>query len=341
MDLFREIDVISSSLSDHELISAVLSNDLQAKSSRKTTNLRNTTPSSRSLNFQNGTPSFSSLNFQKADFDKISIDLEKLNWERLKDDNPDSDFPTLFYNTVLTICYKYTPIIQHSYKKRRSKYYKICFAINRKRRKIKGRLKALEASHPSSSRSISSLKEKLIALEKEAQQKIVHFKHLEEQKALKAIQENPKYFYSYAKQRKVPKTKVGPLRNPEFTGDNCYFDDPKSMADILQKQFISVFSNPENSEVAEPILQSYCTDGLSDIIFTVNDLIKAIDEIKAHSSSGNVGFLPFFLRGAKIILPIPFLYSGENHWTKALFTPCFCTNSSHLYTKARAVNVRL
>ena len=157
MDLFREIDVISSSLSDHELISAVLSNDLQAKSSRKTTNLRNTTPSSSSLNFQNGTPSFSSLNFQKADFDKISIDLEKLNWERLKDDNPDSDFPTLFYNTVLTICYKYTPIIQHSYKKRRSKYYKICFAINRKRRKIKGRLKALvkhliprhqEAFHP-------------------------------------------------------------------------------------------------------------------------------------------------------------------------------------------------
>lgn len=161
-DVFREINIIPTHLSDHELISAMLSNEFKMNGSAKSTS---------NMESISNTQSFSSLNFYKADFKKINDDLEKIDWDNLKASCLQNEFPVYFYNTVLSMCCKHAPLKRISYQKRRSKYHKVCFSINRKRRKIKGRLLALEASPSSSSRNIKALSEKLISLEKEASTK--------------------------------------------------------------------------------------------------------------------------------------------------------------------------
>ena len=83
-------------------------------------------------------------------------------------------------------------------------------------------------------------------LEKEAHEKIILLKKKEEKEVIAALKDNPKYFYSYAKKKSSTKCRIGPLHE---TGGNSetFTDDPKCMADILQNQFISVFSDPNKT----------------------------------------------------------------------------------------------
>ena len=60
----------------------------------------------------------------------------------------------------------------------------------------------------------------------------------EEEKAVSSIAKNPKYFYSYAKKSNIIKSCVGHLLDK----DNNYEFVTGKMADLLQKQYTSVFS---------------------------------------------------------------------------------------------------
>ena len=333
--LLLEAEVLPTLLSDHEIVSVILSNDLKIPTSQKT--------SKPETKLQHGTSSFGSLNFQKADFDKISDELGNVKWEKLKADHPDGDFPVVFYETVLSICCKYTPLKKISLSKR-SKYHKVCYAINRKRRKVKRRIKAIQQLNPKS-KSIDSLKSKLISLEVEAQEKIMTFKQNEEKRALEAMCNNSAYFYSYAKHKKVSKTRIGPLRNPEETTNNVFTDDSKNMADILQNQFVSVFSDPSNPDKKQPDTGLCYTNTLDDIIFNTSDLLKAIDEIKTHSSSGDDGFPAILLKKCKesLVYPLFMLWreSIDNGYIHPMFlhqliTPLYKGKGS----RCQAVNYR-
>jgi hypothetical protein len=72
----------------------------------------------------------------------------------------------------------------------------------------------------------------------------------EEEKAVKGIEENPRYFYSYAKKSAKSKSRVGPL----FDTQGKLQKDPKTMANLLQDQYAEVFSNPENDFQKDPLV---------------------------------------------------------------------------------------
>ena len=61
-----------------------------------------------------------------------------------------------------------------------------------------------------------------------------------EQQAVDKVKDNPKYFYSYAKQFSKNKQNISML----FDENNNIRTDPKDIANLLQKQFTSVFSDP-------------------------------------------------------------------------------------------------
>ena len=67
--------------------------------------------------------------------------------------------------------------------------------------------------------------------------------------------ENPKKFYSFVKSKKQDNVNVSPLKS-----GNCYIIDDTKRADILNKQYCSVFSKPTkdtppiNSPPAESII---------------------------------------------------------------------------------------
>ena len=69
--------------------------------------------------------------------------------------------------------------------------------------------------------------------------------HREEQAAAK-VKSNPKYFYSYAKKFSKKKSNISML----FDENNNIRSHPKEMADLLQDQFLYVFSDPSKTEEA-------------------------------------------------------------------------------------------
>ena len=122
--------------------------------------------------------------------------------------------------------------------------------------------------------------------------------------------------------KKVSNTRIGPLRDPEVS-DNIFFDDPKCMADILQKQFISVFSNPDSPNIVEAEIEAQHSNTLDDIILSQNDFSKSIDEIKADSSAADDGFPAILLKKCKANLTYPLLILWEESFNKGFIHPMF------------------
>ena len=305
VDAIREVDAQQTTLSDHLLVTAILSTDLQApKLRKKTQNLQNPSVNQNSL---------CSLNFHKADFDKINEELQNIDWLNLEASCTNEEFPEMFYDTVLQICTKYAPPKSKPKTRKQSKHFKTCYSINRKRRKIMSKLKALISTQPNSDR-IQLYRSQLLNLEKEAQEKISRSQEEEEAKTINALKETPQLFYSYAKKKRVSKSRIGPLRKEE-NGASVFTDDPKDMADLLQKQFISVFSDPLSEKVCiPPNVQSDVT--LNEITFDEEEMTKAIDEVKEDSSSGKCGFPPILLKNCKGTLAHPLVLL----WKKSMST---------------------
>ena len=101
----------------------------------------------------------------------------------------------------------------------------------------------------------------------------------------KCIKSNPRYFYSYAKRFSKTKSTVSPLRN----ADGDLTNDPQQKADLLQDQYVKVFSDPAQADVDEclkhvkPDLGD--TTELSDITINEENIIKAIQELDPYSST--------------------------------------------------------
>ena len=88
----------------------------------------------------------------------------------------------------------------------------------------------------------------------------------------------PKYFYSYAKKFAKTKHSITQL----ITDENVVLTDRKDIADALQEQYCSSFSDPHNPDKKVPTSR-IPSKSFSDITFSVDDTIKAIDEISANS----------------------------------------------------------
>ena len=121
-----------------------------------------------------------------------------------------------------------------------------------------------------------------------------------EKQAISNIEKNSKYFFSYIKKFSKVKSNVGPLKNEndELTAD------PMEMAELLSKQYSSVFSIPTDVPQETPVSNDH-TPCIDNIIFNENDIINAIDELRPNSSSGPDGFSAALLKHCKESLSKP------------------------------------
>ena len=97
---------------------------------------------------------------------------------------------------------------------------------------MKPQIKALCDKNPLS-RKLAKLRTELYDLDIEIKESINNQQKAREAIALKNIMENPRYFYSYAKQFAKQKSTVGPLLAENGDLEN----NPKDMANILQNQY--------------------------------------------------------------------------------------------------------
>ena len=88
-------------------------------------------------------------------------------------------------------------------------------------------------------------------------------------------------------------------------------------------QFLSVFSDPDNPDIEEPHLNIQTDCCINDISFTIEDLIKAIDEIKVNSASGDDGFPAILLKTCKQELAYPLLLLWRDSMDNGYIHPMF------------------
>ena len=123
----------------------------------------------------------------------------------------------------------------------------------------------------------------------------------EERRAVQNIKLNPRFFFSYAKRHAKCKSNIGPLLDL----NKKLQQDPKIMANILQGQYTSVFSDPDSSEKQSPTLQNSTNTTMESFTFTKDDIEKAIGEIDTYSSCAEGDIPAIVLKNCKCELSYP------------------------------------
>ena len=233
--------------------------------------------------------SFRSLDFHKADFDAIEEKIDAINWDELRSSTSFEQFPVAFTETLLEICKECVPP-----KKVPTGRPKQLHALRRKRKRLEGRISALEANNGNPSH-ITNVKNKLALVQYDIKDAINKDLERKECKAVEKIKSNPKYFYSYAKSLSKTKSSISMLLSK--TGD--VVTDTKQMTDILHEQFQSVFSDPESPNVKPPDFPVHPVEKpLSETEFLIddNDVLGAIKEISNDSAPGPDGLPAILLK---------------------------------------------
>ena len=102
---------------------------------------------------------------------------------------------------------------------------------------------------------------------------------------LKLSEPTRKFFFKCAASKAKLKVEIGP-----FIMGNCVVSDPVEKAEILQTQFVSVFSTPLADIAArEALLEQPGPRCLEDLSFTAEDIRKSILKLSSGSTGGPDG----------------------------------------------------
>ena len=261
-NLIKHIEVEDTKLSDHRLIRVKSNFGLKPPNTTK--------PHIEPHTYRN-------LNFYKAQFDEINFHIGNVNWDELNELCTPDEFPELVRLTILQICELNTPVKCFRSKKL-SRYKRERRSLSRKKRKLTLRLENKKLNESVK----TNTKRKLVEIHEQIKQSINYEYLKNEKEAVSKIQTDPKYFYNYSSQKMKCKSGIGPLLHEGL----LHYDD-KSMADILQNQFCSVFSDPENPNKELYDIKAEYDKPLTEIKIGLEDINKALKKIKPHSSSTN------------------------------------------------------
>ena len=186
---------------------------------------------------------------------------------------------------LIDVCHKYIPT-KSSTRKAATQIPRDRRILMRKRRKLH-----IQMESAATQSKQSKIREKLVRVELLLLKSHANARERKEQLAIKAIKTNPRYFYTYAKQFSITRSKIGPLlnENNEFTSSSS------EMAEILSKQYSSVFSSPSTDSPVFNQQEDQEIPTLTDITFSEQDIVDAIDELSNTSSSGPDGLAAIFL----------------------------------------------
>ena len=285
-NLFLETQVIESSITDHCIIESHLNRESE------TINLEK----------RDEQDTFHSRNFNSSliDWDTINKQISAINWAELMIDLSCEDQLNLLEKKLDPIIKENIPLRQKRHKNRLDRTIR---ALYRKRRR---HLKHIQncTTDWKKNKLIDSLKRIEETLKDSYEQK----DRLEEERVAQSIYENPKFFYTFAKRKMKCKGTVGPLKD----SSGIYTKDPQEMSELLNKQFTSVFTKPKESyKLHNP--ESFFrqnenlenAEAMTDIEFTIDDVIKAVEQLKENSASGPDGWSATFMKKCKIALAVP------------------------------------
>ena len=235
--------------------------------------------------------------------------LDEVEWEELWEEcSGDLDsFLEVIRLIVLQIALIYSPKKESQSERtsRRKRGNRLVYVMKRKKRKLNARIRALEAQPILNLHAINKLKEEVSLLCYSIQEGIVERLDRREQRAVETIKKNPKFFFSYAKRLQKTRSTIPVLRDD--TGR--LVTDPKTKAELLQKQYQTVFSDPEHADVARCLESKGLPQGLgttfSDFSFTEEDIIEALAELDPYSAAPDGDIPARILTACKEQLALP------------------------------------
>ena len=147
-----------------------------------------------------------------------------------------------------------------------------------KRRKLKDKLAISwrEQTIQETKASLEDIERKLILSHETERKK-------EEAKAVSKISEDAAFFFRFAKKKAKLKPEIGPF---ELNGEITH--DPRQKAEILKNHFESVFVPPGEGETSVTINMNTQENEicLDDIVFTEDEIVKRINEIRSTAAAG-------------------------------------------------------
>ena len=241
---------------------------------------------------------FNALNFfsEEIDWTKLKDDLNQIDWnEKLNTDDPQEILENI-NQICLDVCRERIPVRTTKDTKKKSKVERYRRSLTKRRRKIIKQL--LKCTSQSKKTKIT---QELLKIEKDLQKSFKDSKCYVENKAINSIKKNSKYFFAYARKKAKVKTKIGPLLNAngELTQRS------KEMAEILSRQYVTVFSVPKPENIMQNDSDEVNVDIIPDLQVTEDDLIKASNELSKNAAPGPDGFPAVFLKQCKEELSIP------------------------------------
>ena len=270
-----EVDVRPTILSDHSVVSGLLGYNMLKNHSL---------PSSPNFDPQ----SFRSINYHNADFQAMNTAFNVVDWQDLwvVCDMDPTTYLELMKLTILQVALIYSPVKEepstiHSGQKRN----RFVAKMKRKQRKLKARKQAIQAKSPYSL-TIPKLSEEIniLALH-EIQAEILQSLNKREIKAVSTIKQNPKYFFSYAKRFQKTKSTIPVLRD----ASGNLVSDSQQKAEILQNQYMRVFSDPTKADIQKCLQSEGLPQGLGrsflEFDFSQEDISEALKELDPYSAS--------------------------------------------------------
>ena len=118
-------------------------------------------------------------------------------------------------------------------------------------------------------------------VESDLKQLIKEELQIKEINAIIQMKKNPKYFYTYVKKFNKTESRIGPLLDDQGNLNS----DPETKANLLQDQYIKVFSKPENAS-RDQEYKDKTKKEIRDINITVEDIKLAIKNIPTYAAPG-------------------------------------------------------
>ena len=223
------------------------------------------------------------LNFNKAEWNKIRDELSEIKWsEVFNEEMSVSDMSEVLETQITTICAKHTP--EKMEKNKVNNIPRNRLVLIRRRKRINGSinyLKYVKEKQPNTTEKISKLIKKRDEIESEIKQLIKEEILKKEIEAINKMKRNPKFFYQYVKKFSRTESNIGPLQD----GRGNLQTDSETKANLLQNQYITVFSNPKNAK-CNGEYRGKCNNEIKDIIISIKDIIDAIKEIPTYAAPG-------------------------------------------------------
>ena len=214
------------------------------------------------------------------------------------------------------MCELYAPVKSHRSKSNRlSEYRRQRRSLNRKKRRFQRKLEDADLNLA----QIQNIKYKIINTHDQIKETILNENQKSEEEALNKIKEDPRYFYTWSKRKLKLKTSVGPL----IDSDGILQNDEKTMADLLQAQFCSVFSDPKNPSKKFNHINVNYDKPLDKVEITLEDINKALKDIKINSSAGDDDMPAILLKKANTELNYPLLLIWKNSLESSYIHPKF------------------